>query len=353
MIGRLHRSSTGTHLAAASPPPPSPSGKAGRIVALLALAFIILLLPLRPAAADPVELHVRRVPLDTRAPERTRAGSLEYLAGFELIGLDRRWGGFSSMILTAAGDRLIAVSDFGHWLRLELEHDEAGRLTGVGRAELGDLPGPDGRKLDGKPAADAEGLSVGPNGGFLVSFEREHRIWLYDGAEPPFGAAPVAFPAPKAIAALPANGGIESLEMLSGARLLALAEGDEDGEGDIPGWLWQEQSWHPLTWTRVRPFRPTDAAVLPDGDLIVLERRFSLAGGPGARLSVVEATDIAPGARLFGTPIAELRMPQSVDNFEGIAARSAPDGSILVYLLSDDNRSDLQRTLLLQFRWKR
>ena len=58
-------------------------------------------------------------------------------------------------------------------------------------------------------------------------------------------------------------------------------------------------------------------------------------------------------ARLFGTPVAELRQPHSVDNFEAIAARPAPDGSILVYLLSDDNRSELQRTLLLQFRWSR
>ena len=83
----------------------------------------------------------------------------------------------------------------------------------------------------------------------------------------------------------------------------------------------------------------------------MLERRYSLAGGPGARLSVVAAGDIVPGAHLAGTPLAELKLPQSVDNFECVAARAAPDGSILIYILSDDNRSALQRTLLLQFRW--
>jgi hypothetical protein len=318
-----------------------------------AVPVLFLLAPLHPAAADPVELHVRPVPLDTRAPEQTRVGRLEYLAGFDLIGLDRRWGGFSSMILTLGGDALLAVSDFGSWLQLELHHDADGRLTGVGAAEMGFLPGPDGKALDGKGSADAEGLTVGPDGGLLVSFEREHRVWLYDGAEPPFAAPPVSFPAPKAIVALPENSGIESLVTLAGAKLLALAEGDEDGDGDIPGWLWQEHHWYPLAWTRLRPFRPTDAAMLPDGDLIVLERRFSLAGGPGARLSVVEAGEVVPGAHLFGTPIAELKLPHSVDNFEGIAARPGPGGDALIYLLSDDNRSELQRTLLLQFRWER
>jgi hypothetical protein len=35
-------------------------------------------------------------------------------------------------------------------------------------------------------------------------------------------------------------------------------------------------------------------------------------------------------------------------NFEAIAARRAPDGRLLLYLLSDDNFSMLQQTLLLQ-----
>lgn len=317
---------------------------------MLVLALMTCL-PLRFAVADPVELYTRSVPLDTRQPEQTRVGSLEYLAGFELIGLDRRWGGFSSMILTATGDALLAVSDFGHWLRLELVHDAAGRLAGFGAAELGDLPGPDGRRLEHKPDGDAEALATALQGGLVVAFERQHRFWLYP-EEPPFAAPPAPFPAPKAIVALPANSGVESLVTLPGSRLLAIAEGDEDGGDEIPGWLWQDERWHPLAWTRVRPYRPTDATALPGGGVMVLERRFSLAGGPGARLSFVQAEEIVPGARLFGTPVAELKLPQSVDNFEGVAARLAPDGSTLLYLLSDDNRSELQRTLLLQFRWR-
>ena len=39
----------------------------------------------------------------------------------------------------------------------------------------------------------------------------------------------------------------------------------------------------------------------------------------------------------------------TIDNFEGIAARQMPDGSVRLYVISDDNFSIIQRTLLLQF----
>jgi hypothetical protein len=84
----------------------------------------------------------------------------------------------------------------------------------------------------------------------------------------------------------------------------------------------------------------------------VLERRFTQIGGPAARLSVVPRDQIAPEAVLVGQELALLRVPLTVDNFEAVAARSAADGSVLIYLLSDDNRHPLQRTLLLQFRWR-
>lgn len=291
------------------------------------------------------------MPLNPRDAEEGRAGSLEFLAGFVLASSDPSWGGLSSMILTSAGDELVAVSDFGGWLRLGLHHDATGRLTGVGAAEMGFLPGIDGRPLDGKGAADAEALTNGPNGGLVVAFERHPRLWLYDGAEPPFGSAPTAFPAPKGIVMLPANAGVEALATLAGGEMVALAEGRDDDSAESPGWLWRDGSWQPLSWARTPPYRATDATVLPTGDLLVIERRYSLTAGPGARLSVVAAGDIGPGARLRGTPLAELRPPQTLDNFESVAARAAPDGATLIYLLSDDNRSLLQRTLLLQFRW--
>ena len=61
------------------------------------------------------------------------------------------------------------------------------------------------------------------------------------------------------------------------------------------------------------------------------------------------AKQIAPGADLKGTVIATLAPPLSVDNFEGIEARKGEQGETIVYLISDDNFSDRQRTYLLMF----
>jgi hypothetical protein len=320
------------------------------------LLLVALFLPLRLAVAEAIEVRAAAVPLNPRDEGETRAGSLDYLAGFALASADPRWGGFSSMMLASTGDALVAVSDQGHWLTLDLVHDAAGRLTGVGGAEMGALLGRDGTPLDGKGAADAEGMTRGSDGGLLVSFERDHRIWRYGGAAKdgaaPFAATPDAFPAPKAIVMLPGNNGVETIVTLPDGRVLALAEGAEAAEGDIPGWLLADGRWEPLAWTRTAPYRPTDATVLPNGDLLVVERRYTASRGPGVRLSVVAAEAIVPGAHLAGAELAALGMPRSVDNFEGVAARAAPGGGTLIYILSDDNANLLQRTLLLQFLWR-
>jgi hypothetical protein len=42
----------------------------------------------------------------------------------------------------------------------------------------------------------------------------------------------------------------------------------------------------------------------------------------------------------------------NIDNMEGLAVRRGPKGETLLYILSDDNYSPLQRTLLLMFEVK-
>ena len=71
----------------------------------------------------------------------------------------------------------------------------------------------------------------------------------------------------------------------------------------------------------------------------------ALARGP--RNGGIEAmTTLTPGAPIRGAHVATL----AVDNFEAISVAALADGSALVFLLSDDNFSGLQRTLLLAFR---
>ena len=81
----------------------------------------------------------------------------------------------------------------------------------------------------------------------------------------------------------------------------------------------------------------------------MIERRVSTFSGFHVRLVRLAAGDIQPGARLKGEELARWGAPLTVDNFEGLATRRGADGEILIYLLSDDNFSLFQRTLLLMF----
>jgi len=132
-------------------------------------------------------------------------------------------------------------------------------------------------------------------------------------------------------------------------RLLAFAEGaQEDGSGTV--WLRTPAGeWQDLTLRAGSLFRPTGAALLPSGDVLLLERRYTLLGGLGARVSRIAAATIRPGARLAPKTLAELAPPLTLDNFEGIAAHRAADGTTRITLLSDDNFNAFQRTLLVQF----
>ena len=96
-------------------------------------------------------------------------------------------------------------------------------------------------------------------------------------------------------------------------------------------------------------YDPSDVAELPDGDLIVVNRRFALPYDFTAILTIVPRHAIRAGAIVGGTPIATLAAPLLHDNFEGIAvAREGAD--TILWLVSDDNQSWFQRSLLLKFR---
>ena len=93
---------------------------------------------------------------------------------------------------------------------------------------------------------------------------------------------------------------------------------------------------------------PTGATTLANGDVLVLLRRFDLLGFR-SRIRLLARSDLVAGGMAQSTLVATLSRPLVSDNFEGIAAVETPGGT-LVYLLSDNNFTALQRTLLLMFR---
>ncbi|PYQ24543.1 MAG: hypothetical protein DMF79_01570, partial [Acidobacteria bacterium] len=56
-----------------------------------------------------------------------------------------------------------------------------------------------------------------------------------------------------------------------------------------------------------------------------------------------------PGAALGGRLIADIAPPLTIDNFEGIDCRKGRHATPVFYVISDNNFSAEQRTLLLMY----
>ena len=265
-----------------------------------------------------------------------------------LAAPDRAFGGFSGLLLEPDG-AILAVTDQAHWLSARLQRDPEERLVGLDGATLLPMRDSNGRRLSAGREGDAEALARLPDGRLLVAFERWHRLRVFDSPKGPG----LPFPAPPGIAALPPNAGLESLTALADGRLLAIAEAVAE-DGTAPAWIgsgngraWVERRYRPSP-----DFAAVDAAGLPGGGALVLERRASLLAGFSCRVAwlparALELPELAPRV------LAELAAPLLADNYEGLAVAEAADGALDVLLVSDDNFSFLQRNLLVLFRLER
>lgn len=314
---------------------------------ILAAGFVLAFVAAAGAQA-PVPVFSQTVPLDPRDPEADRVGELEFRGGIALRSTDPRFGGFSGIHISTDGTTLLAISDRGAWLRLGLGYDRAGRLAGARSAEMGPLLGEDGQPLKGREA-DAEALAALPDGSLLVGFERRHRILHYPEASPPFSKPPVAFPIPQGLERAPENGGLEALAHVGRGYLVAIAERLQAGGGALAAWVGRNGVWEPFAYVRRPGLRVTDAGLLPGGDLLVLEHRYSAESGSVVRFVRVARAAIAPHRRIEGKELAFMAPPLSTDNFEAIAIRRGEGSDALVYVMSDDNFNPLQRTLLFMF----
>lgn len=286
----------------------------------------------------------RPVPLAEDPAKADRAGALLYRGGLVLTGGEADFGELSDIRVSPDGARFIALSDKGAVVRGRLSHRADGTLSAAADydlrvlPELGMAPGDVRRR-------DSEGLAALGDGTWAVSFERDHRIAIYNHE---FTRLISTLPRPPGIEQRKDNQGIEALATLADGSIVALAEG-ASAPGRHDGWRWSGGSWTRFVYAALDPFRPTAAARLPDGDLLVLERRSSWAGGLGARITVVPAAAIAEGVVVEGREIGRIDPPQIMENFEGIDVRAGADGRVFVYLISDDGGSPILRTVLLMF----
>lgn len=313
------------------------------------------------AAADPRDIRIEARPLflDYANPDRKRFGQLTWLGGLVLRSSAGAFGGYSGLAVSADGSELLAISDRTSWLKLRLKERDS-QIIDVGEAVIGKLAlreewdNPEaGRGLD-----DAEALApIAPGaleGDYFIAFEGTHRIHRYsfDGAD--FSVPTGALALPPAALRLPGNKAVESLTILrAGAyegAAIAFSEQRAHSSGDSLGWLFHDGKAEQIRLKRGGMFDITDAAALPDGGLIVLERYFAgIMRGVFMRIRRIDAADIRPGARLDGEVLYETKGGRMVDNMEAIAVHTDAEGRVILTVMSDDNFNPIQRTLLLRF----
>lgn len=315
--------------------------------ALAALAWLALATPIAapppPGRGQPatVALTARPLPLNPEVPEQSELGPLRYLGGWALSSADRRFGAISALAAEPGGT-LLALSDHAILFRFA--------PPGEGAAEVLIHPVADGPGgLTQKEQRDTEAMALA-DGQLWLAFENSNQIWRYSARD--FRASAKA--APPALEKWAANRGAETLLRFPDGRFLLVSE-DEDGEGMSPALLFLGDPADPATQAlplRIDPApgqRVTDAALLPDGRILLLTRGVSLMSGWTARLLVGRLPG-GSGDLIATEEVAAFVRPLTRDNMEGLAV-TQERGRTIVWIASDDNLIPLQRTLLLKFEW--
>ena len=131
--------------------------------------------------------------------------------------------------------------------------------------------------------------------------------------------------------------------------LIAISERGLDASGNLIAFLVGGPSPGQFAVRRTESFDVSDAVLLASGDLLILERKFSLLAGVGIRIRRIPLTSVMPGAVVDGPAIFNADLGQEIDNMEGIDVHVTEEGDTVLTMVSDDNFSLIQRTLLLQF----
>jgi hypothetical protein len=322
---------------------------------------------------DALAIKASPVPLQGLNPGRKTIGQLTYAGGFHLTSDDKRFGGLSGIDVLDDGN-LLAVSDTGLFVWIDLAADGVTPST----ARVAPMLDAKGEPFANKGAGDAEGLAV--IGEFaLVSFEGEHRVLVYDIGK--CGAAargtPVEWSMDDAFTqkniAVDGNRGVEALAItpdwyvfagietrvgmaspLSARPVEAAPEFDlAIGQG-APELVGLDLLPAGEEGRDVRAFSLHRSTKALSSNVIVvnetyLHRSLDQSGLPARVVSEIDERSHYRFEVASTRSLAELNVLVTIDNFEGIAAKQLPDGRVRLFIVSDDNFSASQRTLLMVF----
>lgn len=324
--------------------------------AVIGMALALLSNYPSPASAQPVSVDVRaeRLPnFNTGNPGVERFGKLRFRSGVVLSATHPNFGGFSGLWRSPKGDRIVAVTDRGFWLTADVLSDSKG-IASLGNTVIAPILDREGKRLAGTRFRDVEALII--EGGIAyIAIERVQTVFRFNFAADGVRARGERVPVPAESQLWPRNKGLESIGIAPPASpaagaIVVIAERSREGD-DAPtqGFILTGDNRGAFDVSRSDGFDVTDMEFLENGDILLLERRFRLLGGVAARIRYIPGGLLQPGALLDGPVIFTADRHYQIDNMEGLATHRDADGSLILTLVSDDNFSFLQRTLMLEF----
>lgn len=269
-----------------------------------------------------------------------QAASLEFLSELTLTHEDRLFGGLSSLELSEDGTEALMTSDQGVFVTARIARAED-QLKALEDVEI--------QRIIGKHAKavtpfrrDAEGLAVADDGRVFVSFEGWHVVMDFERTD----VQGFNLSRPKLMRGLARNSGMEALAIDAEGTLVAIPERSGDLNRPFPVFRLRDGEWDTkLTVSRWDGFLPVGADFGPDGRLYLLERKFLGFWGFASRVrSYRMGEDALEDEQLLLRTAAGRHQ-----NLEGIAVWTAPDGTLRVTMVGDDNFSSWLRSELVEY----
>jgi hypothetical protein len=269
------------------------------------------------------------------------AQHLEFISQIELRSNDDKFGGLSGIHVYAGGENFLAVSDSGRFQSGTIERTD-GRLSGGQLNPLERMIGVNGTRYTGTDA-DAEGIAVDAAGNIFVSFEHNHRVRMFTGTD----QAARSITGARAFKSLQTNSSLEALAVSSQGHLYTLPERSGAENRPFPLWRAAKGKWETFAHIPRRGRHlPVGADIGPDGRFYLLERDFRGLFGFGSRVrsfAIGEKT-LTDERELWTSNLGQH------DNLEGISVWRAPDNTLRVTMISDDNFQFFQTSEIVEYK---
>lgn len=314
---------------------------------------------------DNIKLDISSKPInvitsDTNTPDK----NITFCSGFSFDANDYRFGGWSGFDIDQQGN-FIGVSDEGYAVKAKPTLNTLGEIIGFDDAIFSSLKGQDGLALSGKMLTDAEDVTVLPNGQLAVSFERDHRILVFnDILEPAVDSIPLPKDMLNAFDVFTAafhetgnrqygNVGLESLTIVNG-HILTVIEETLPSETEHRVYLQNDTGgWDNMYYQGLPGYGISSATTLPNGNVLFLERATEYFKGYehyNCRIVELDKLDFFQGNHIIGKTWATFDS-KTADNFESIFTYTTEDGKTYISIATDDNYAWSERNVLLNFEW--